>query len=288
MKLFVSLFCGIALLCVAGEPPMEKLVLFGGDSAKSWSAAEATMTPSADHVKTSGASLHWHITVDYYAGESKYPIGWPRVSHSFAESARDWSAWDFVHVWIYTETSRDKLPREPVGLAISAPDKHSSYYRPLSELKKGEWVEIKVPVSQIPRPSDVRSIQFHIAEANYKHGDKLDLYMDDLALLRYAEPVLLDFAAENAVMFADARALPVRFQLAGIKPGASAGVTCELVRDGKVAAHVVWTAQRGPQRFAFDLGRQKLAPGNYELVACVAGGTQPATARVRVVESPWR
>jgi len=268
---------------------MEKRVLFGGDSAKTWSPAESTVTPSAERVKVSRASLHWHVTVDFYGGEKNYPIGWPRFSHAIPEGPqRDWSGWDYLSMWIYTETSREALPREPVGLGLYAPDKSSAYSRTLSELKKGEWAEIRIPLSQIPRHQDVRSMQFHIAEARYKHEDKLDLYVDDIALLRYARPTLLEFAAENAVMFANAQCVPVRFQLAGVKPDASVEVACELKRDGKAAARATVRAARGAQRVALDLGRKKLVPGDYELIATVAGNPQPVTAKVRLVESPWR
>jgi hypothetical protein len=268
---------------------MEKLVLFAGDSAKTWSPAESTVTPSAERVKVSKASLHWHVTVDYYGGEKNYPIGWPRFSHGMPEGPqRDWTGWDYLSMWVYTETSREVLPREPVGLGLYTPDKSSAYQRTLTELKKGEWVEIRIPLSQIPRHHDVHSMQFHIAEARYKHGDTLDLYIDDIALLRYARPTLQDFAAENAVMFAGERNVPVNFRLAGVKPGQSAEVACELRRDGQTAARAMVRVGRGAQRVALDVGRRKLAPGDYELVATVAGNPQPATAKVRLVESPWR
>jgi len=268
---------------------MEKLLLFGSDSAKMWSPAESTVTPSAERVKVSKASLHWRVTVDYYGGEKNYPIGWPRFSHGIPEGPqRDWSGWDYLSMWVYTETSREALPREPVGLGLYTPDKSSAHNRIPSELKKSEWVEIRIPLSQIPRHHDVRSMQFHIAEARYKHGDTLDLYIDDIALLRYARPTLLEFGAENTVMFAGVQHVPVGFQLAGVKPGQSAEVACELRRGGKATVCATVRVERGVQRVALDVGRKKLAPGDYELVATVAGNPQPATAKVRLVESPWR
>ncbi|MCX7825832.1 MAG: hypothetical protein N2689_09775 [Verrucomicrobiae bacterium] len=275
--------------CCGQEPLMEKLVLFGGDSAKTWSPAESMVTPSAERVKVGKASLHWHVTVDFYGGEKNYPIGWPRFSHAIPEGPqRDWSGWDYLSMWVYTETSREALPREPVGLGLYMPDRSSAYSRSLNELKKGEWVEIRIPIAQIPRHHDVRSMQFHIAESRYRHGDTLDLYVDDIALLRYARPTLLEFAAENAVMFAGGRNVPVSFRLAGVKPGRSAEVACELKRDGRIAARTTMRAERGEQRVTLDAGRGKLAPGYYEIVATVAGNPQPATARLRLVESPWR
>jgi hypothetical protein len=74
-----------------------------------------------------------------------------------------------------------------------------------------------------------------------------------------------------------------RFQLSGVKPGDTVPVTCELRRDGKVVARSTTPVSRGPQRISLGLDK-KLIPGNYELAAYDG----EATARVRVVESPWR
>ena len=170
---------------------------------------------------------------------------------------------------------------------LNTPDKADAYSRSLDELKKDEWAEIRIPLSEIPRHGDVRSIQFHISESKYRHQDRLDFYFDDAALLRYAQPTLLDFAAECAVVFADVKQLPVRFNLTGVKPDEKAEVVCELRRDGKAAAQTTLSATRGPQRALLHLDAATLAPGDYELVARVQGGSQ-ATARVRLVESPWK
>ncbi|MFA6544370.1 MAG: hypothetical protein WCS99_08080 [Limisphaerales bacterium] len=289
MKLIMlCLLCATGVL-LSGEPLLEKLVLFNGDTAKTWSAAEATMLPSTDRVKTAGPSLHWHITVDYYAGEAKYPIGWPRVSHTVTGATGDWSAWDFLHMWIYTGTSREALPTAPVSLIISqGGDKSLNYSRTLSELKKGEWVEVRIPISKFSQPNDVRVMQFSIAEDKYHHQDKLDFYIDDLALLRYAAPTVLDFTAVNAVMFDDVRQIPVSFRLTGISQFEHKRVTWELRRQGRVMAGGTVESGRGGQRVALDVSKASLQAGDYELRASVEGGTATATALVRVVASPWR
>jgi hypothetical protein len=273
---------------IVRDGPMEKLVLFGPDSAKSWSVAESSLDASSAHVKSGRAALHWHVTVDYFAGEKNYPIGWPRFGHNIPEPMRDWSDWDYLHAWVYTTTSRAALPKEPVGLGIQAPDKAGTYHVRLTELKPGAWVEVKIPVSRIAQPADVRNLQFHISESDYKHGDQLDLWVDDLALLRHAEPTLLEFAAENAVMFAGARTVPVKLQLAGVRPGQRAELACELRRDGRVVARANASVERGPQRIALAVGAKKLPAGDYELVAHVANSPRPASAKLRLVESPWR
>jgi hypothetical protein len=273
---------------IVRDGPMEKLVLFGPDSAKTWSVAESSLEPSTVHVKTGRAALHWCVKVDYFAGEKNYPIGWPRFGHNISDSMRDWSAWDYLHAWVYTTTSRAALPKEPVGLGIQAPDKATALHTRLTELKPGAWVEVKIPVSRLAQAADVRNLQFHISESDYKHGDQLDLWVDDLALLRYAEPTLLEFAAENAVMFAGARTVPVKLQLAGVRPGQRAELACELRCNGRVVARANASVERGPQRIALDVGGKKLPAGDYELAARVGGGSCESTARLRLVDSPWR
>ena len=213
---------------------MEKRIVFGPESVSQWSAAESSVEASAPPVAAGHPVLHWHITVDHFGGEAKYPIGWPRISRTLREpSTRDWSGWDYLQLWVYTDTSREALPREPVGLRFHTPDKEGAYHRPLQELKKGAWAQVRLPLAQVPRHHDVRLMQFHISDSNYRHGDKLDLYFEEIALLRHAQPTLLDFAPEQAVMFTDAKEVAVRFQLAGIKPGDSAPVTCELRQGGQ-------------------------------------------------------
>jgi hypothetical protein len=270
------------------DGPMEKAALVDPSDPKTWSAAECTAAPSSDRFKAGTGSWHWHVAVDYYAGEPKYPIGWPRITHAIPPGAlRDWSDWDFLHAWIYVETSRAALPAEPAGLGLQTPDRASSYNRPLVELKKDQWVELNLPVRDIPQHRDVRSVQFHIAEANYQHGDGLDFYVNDLSLTRYAEPTAFRLELENGVLFSDAARLAVRFDVLGLKPGDHAKAGCELRLGEKVLAHTEAEVVRGTQRVILELGRQTLAPGEYEVSVSIAGRSSPIRAAVRVVESPW-
>lgn len=287
--LLVVLAVGAHAADLPAGAEFEKLPLVPAEGAKVWSPAESTITASTARVKVGGSSWHWAIAVDHTAGEARYPIGWPRASHAIAVGPlRDWSGWDFLHAWIYAETSRAALPREPLGLGLHTPDRANAFNRALGDVRKDAWQEIIIPLSEIPRHNDVRQIQFHIAESNYAHGDRVDFYLHDLALLRYAAPTLLQFAAESAVAFADAREIAATFQLTGVKPGARVEMTCELRREGAAPVRVVRQLGRGPQRLALDLRREKLTAGNYELSAQITG--QPANARVavRLVDSPWR
>jgi hypothetical protein len=271
-----------------GIPPIERLPLFDTRDTKGWSIAESTLEPAADKAPDGSPCLHWHVTVDHTAGEAKYPIGWPRFGRGIPEGTlRDWSAWDSLHFWLRADTSREELPREPVGLGLQTPDKASSFQRPLSELRKGQWVELDIPLREIPRHGDVRMIQFHISESKYQHGDRLDLLIAGPELRRPAQPILLDLSPECAVMYADAPRIPVRFRLAGVRPGERAEVELSFLRDGKCLIKAASRLERGENRIELESGHAALAPGNYEIEAGIAGLSEKVMGRVRLVESPW-
>lgn len=275
------------------EPPLpqgalEKRALFSPEEIKDWWAAECSVEPSAKHAKDAAQSLHWQVKVDYHAGEKAYPIGWPRTGRRFAPAMQDWSEWDYLRAWIYADTSRAALPREPAGLGVRFSGGLQDFNLRLTDLKKGVWTELLIPLSKLPGTKGVESMQFNISEQNYAHGDTLDFYVSDLALLRHTEPTLLAFTPERTVMYADAALLPVVVHLAGVKSGETRELTCELRRGGKVVARLTVPITRGPQRLALSLDGKHPAPGDYELAATVAGNPAAVTAKLRLVESPWK
>ena len=89
------------------------------------------------------------------------------------------------------------------------------------------------------------------------------------------------------VTFADAKQLPLRFKLAGVKSGEGVQVVCELRKGGTAVARTAVEAVRGPQRVTVDLSRVQPEAGEYEVVARATGGAE-AAARLRLVESPWK
>lgn len=282
----------LALACLAprlpAEPRLEQRVLIDAAAAGRFSPAESTVSPSTEHGRAGKPAIHWHVTVDYFGGEAKYPIGWPRITYSPKDAAgRDWSGWDYLQLWVFTDTSREALPSEPAGLSLYTPDKEGAFHYNLAELKKNEWVRVRIPLNQVPRHNDVRLIQFNISEARYRHQDRLDFYIDDVVLLRYAEPAVLEFGPEGRVMFADAKQVPVRFTVAGVPPGESREVTCELRAGGRTLGSTTAGATRGAHRALIDLHGQVLAGGDYELVGRIAGSSEAVSAPLRLVDSPW-
>jgi len=266
------------------EPRMEALVLADGDSGSEWTPAEATMEPD-DARARDGRAMHLHIDVDYTTGEPAYPIGWPRTYLNMPEDGRDWTGWDFIDFWMYADTSRESFPGTPLGLIIRCPDRNSQWQTNLSDLRKGEWVHFRFPLSQLPDITNVAAVQLFISESNYQHGDVLDFWVDDLRLLRYAEPTIIRLQPLNEVMYRDAGVLRVAVELTGLAAGETAQVEVGLQADGTVIQQVAAPLAAGITTIPLPL--TDAAPGTYEAWARVAGTDRTVTEAVRAVSSPW-
>jgi hypothetical protein len=250
------------------------------------SAAESAVVATPTGGPDGGAALRMSVVVDHFGGEEKYPVGWPRISRTLAEPEdRDWSGWDFLRLHIRAETPRASLPGVPLSLSLRAPDRARSFSRNLDEVRKGEWVEILVPMHAVPDPSDVTSMTLSIADANYSHGDRIDFLIAGVSLVRPRSPVLLDFAPEAAVGWTDARSVPVRFRLLGVPAGGQVRIRFEMRDGAAVLGTSDFTGGRGAHRALVAL--PVLRAGTYSLHARSESGEAAPPARVTVVESPW-
>jgi hypothetical protein len=267
-----------AIVCAQPQAPlMEALVLADGDSGSVWQIAEATMEPDATHSRD-GRALRFHIDVDHETGEPNYPIGWPRTFMAMPEELRDWSGWDFIEFWLYAETSRESLPPSPLGFIVRCPDRNSSFSVTLSEATKDDWAHFRFPISSLPNPADCTAVQFFIAESNYRHGDVLDFWIDDLALLRYAEPTILTMRPLSGLHYADADAIHVEIELTGMAEDESAEVLARLVTDGATVRQGSARLGSGPHTIPLSVGGG-LPPGEYEVQAQIRAGPDPERHR---------
>ena len=272
-------------LDIGRRPEMEVRPLFDGKIERIWSTAESSIVTETNRAPAETPWLRWRIVVDHFGGEPKYPIGWPRVWRSFKESERDWSDWDYLEVVIRADTPRENLPSTPVSLLIRA-EGETSWSRPLTELQKGKWGRFLIPLWELPKLSAINQLMFSLSDADYRHGDEIEFTIASLALTCYSVPTLLDFAAEQTALFADAPGLPVRFRLTGLKPGETAEVTTELRQAGRLVGRKTLKAGRGHHKLMFEFGDRTPAAGEYEVSARI--GAMPAqTCRVRLLESPW-
>ncbi len=230
MRLCVSIvLLGLAMAfsAVAGETPygkglteanIERLVLDDMEDVSDWyngSPDETALSASPAHARQ-GKSLKFANVVDHAKGEPKYPVGWPRTGKDLARAKMtDWSGYDFFECWIYAQTSRAALPAAPlsVGFYHSGPRRSTSLA--LNQVRKDAWVRIVVPVAELSDPKDVQRVQFSISESSYRHGDRVDFFIDEMALARYADPAIAELTVERRLLFSGDRTVAAEFKLVG-------------------------------------------------------------------------
>lgn len=275
---------------VAQEPVTEgdvqKLVLAPAENARSWEPAEATMTTCTDLTRTGAPALRFHVEVDYNAGEKAYPIGWPRAYLPLkSEALQRWSDYDYLRLWVYTDTPRENLPQSPLTFMAYAPDRAHSYNRTLVELRKGEWVKFEIPTSEITTDQPVTRIGFSLAEANYRDHDVIDFTLDDIALVRYVRPTLANVTVCPAVAYSDATQVQARFQVLGV-PEANTTATVALRQGDRLLAQISAPVVRGANSVVLDARGKELVPGMYEVTVRLGDGPA-AILPLRIIESPW-
>jgi hypothetical protein len=146
-------------------------------------------------------------------------------------------------------------------------------------------VKIEIPVSHIANHDNVTRIQFFISESNYRHEDVLDFYIDDICLLRYAEPHVSDLKLFPGIGYADMPALRVAFRALGIPADEQRPARIQLRSGADVLLTAEGRASRGANEMVLPLG-DRIAGGRYD-VEITVGQADPVVARLRLVDSPW-
>lgn len=259
----------------AGETPYgkgmtgankERLVLDDAEDVSDWyngSPEETKISASDRHVKQGERALRFGNLVDHTTGEKNYPVGWPRTGKDLARtSLSDWSGYHFFECWVYAETSRQALPKNPLGVGFYHTGQKRSTHFPLGDVKKDAWVKVVIPVARLLDPKDVRRVQFNISESDYKHGDRVDFYIDDLVLTRFVEPAVAELKLGRKILYTNDRTLRAEYELVGYKDLDTTKVELAIGRgDGPPAAMATGpAARRGELALIID---EPLPPGTY-------------------------
>jgi hypothetical protein len=202
------------------EANKERLALDDMEDVSDWynGSPEETKISASDRHAKQGRALLFANLVDHTKGEENYPVGWPRTGKNLGSAnLTDWSAYDAFECWIYAETSREALPKEPLGVGFYHSGPRRSTHVPLGEVKKDAWVRIVIPVDRLLDPKDVQRIQFNISESNYKHGDRVDFYIDDPVLTRFVEPAVAELKLGRRILYSEDRTLRAEYELVGYK-----------------------------------------------------------------------
>ena len=261
---------------------VDTLILIDGVTTDRWEAVEGTLTRA---IRDGFRVARFYVPVDWTAGEPDYPVGWPRLQPSLTEDERDWTRWEQIRIVVYAETTRDALPRLPLGISINTGEQNANWSRECEGLRKDEWGEFVFDLADLPLPDQVRSLSLYISDSEYRHGDTVTFSISRLELMRYRKPTLIGFRPVARIAFADEQVLGLTVRMLGIPTDATAPVEVLLTRgDGTLARHVTEVAQ-GTTRIAFPLP-QGLAPATYSLVVSAAGRALSDT--VQLVPSPWQ
>ncbi|MEN6644872.1 MAG: glycoside hydrolase domain-containing protein [Armatimonadia bacterium] len=137
---------------------------------------ESTVAREIELVHEGDAALRYTVKVDHKGGEEKYPIGWPSLTWRPAP-ALDFTGKQALTFWIYTTTSREKLPGRPLTLSLRS-EGGDDLSMPLS-LETGKWQQVRVPLAG-KRLSKVNYLHFFVEEALYADKDEVSFVIDDM------------------------------------------------------------------------------------------------------------
>lgn len=245
---------------------MERLVLDDGEDASVWyngSPEETTVSCGSEHVKQGRFAIKFANVVDHTKGEKNYPVGWPRTGKDLAKLKRtDWSEYDYFECWIYAKTSRESLPKVPLGIGFYHSGPKQSTHIPLKQVRKDAWVKIVIPVAEMAAPEDVQRVQFNISEADYKHGDQVEFYIDDMALTRFATAVVAELVLSRTVLYANDPVLTAVYRLAGRQPADDLAAEFAIGRGPDEPAASVQAKASRQGEVSLTLKRN-IAPGMY-------------------------
>jgi len=256
---------------------------------KRWRPAEATVSVS-ELVVDGKPALHMHIPVDYYAGEEKYPIGWPRMYFDLKTPEKVFAQYDRLEFKIYATMSREDVPASALSMALYAESRTPNGAIKFGKevpLPLGQWIQVSKPISEIKSPEQLRNIGVNISESEYRHGDKLDFHFADFRLVRSSFCRVTAMTAQSAVLFADSGMIPVEIVVEGPASEAARGVPFELSQDGKSLRLETLPARRGKQRLDIDVAELRLAPGEYQLTAFPANPERKVSVPIKIISSPW-
>ena len=271
------------------EGKKEVLYLDHWASPKPWISAECTVTASTKRLAEARPTLHIHMPVDHYAGEKKYPIGWPRTGiNPQAMWERDWTSFEHFEFMVYTESSRDKLPKTPITLILYCPDRHHSWSRRLGELELDQWVKFSLPISKMKYVESVKTVKFSVSESSYKHGDQLHFYVGGFRFVRSSECELQQMKVKTAAVYQGQPTIDVEIDVLGVAKGISRAVPFTIRQGDTVIRRESLPVRRGRYILPLDVAELKLSPGTYTIVAFDDDAEKTKSDTFRVVDNPWK
>lgn len=259
-----------------------------------WNPAESSVTVAPEKINGRPA-LKWTAPIDHFAGEKKYPVGWPRMYFkSFYKKPTvitDWKNWDYFEFEIKMTLENDPENKScPVTVAVLSAAERPNFSLPLKKLHDGKFHKISIPIDRIVNPAKITYWGFSIAESNYKHGGKLTVVAGNFRLVRSSECTVAVMKLLSPAITSADRAVKLNIQITGPAGDVARGVPFEIscAKTGKVIRRETLPVLRGIRDIEVEIDELSLAPGKYFLKAFPGSKVKEKSVVFQVVSSPYK
>ncbi len=229
--------------------------------------------------------LSQYIAVDHYGGETKHPIGWPRVHFKVKDEEGDWQDFDTLEFKVRAEVSRPEMPKIPLSLRIE--NKNKKGYSLALNPTHGEWKTISIPLADLPAPQQITSLRFNISDSNYQHGDVLRFLFSGFELQRSRSCQVDKLKIVGPAIFSGGARLELEISISGPLAETARGVPLQIRQGEKILRLETLPVVRGRSDLSLDIEELRLQPGNYLLTAFPDDSARRREAPFSVIQSPW-
>ncbi|MCK5802116.1 MAG: hypothetical protein KAI66_04760 [Lentisphaeria bacterium] len=260
--------------------------------AENWRSVEECETrESKIECPWGGKVMQLYFKVDHFAGEKKYPIGWPRAHLKPLGWERNWQAWDRFEFMVQARISRDGLPKKALTLEFGEGNSNYNSYPEIPELNK--WIRVSVPVAEMFKARSalkggISRLRFVVCESAHKHGDVLEFHVGGFRLVRSLVCEITELAAATPVIFAGQPFVKLDVSVVGPPADVKRGVPFTIRSGARIVRREVLPLGRGKQIYDCDISELALVPGDYQLIVFEDDDARRKSVSLRVVEEPWK
>ena len=195
------------IIYINAQAPVEYRNLDGVNDPERWGPAECETSVST-RTAWKHPMVHMHIPVDYNAGEKAYPIGWPRMYLNLKPEEQGWKDYDRLEFQLYTESSRDELPKRPLNFHLYNKQGQKQFIS-MTSAAVGKSITFTLNISDIGVEGEITRLGFNINESDYADKDIIDFHIGGFRLARATKAQVAELKPTAPAIFCDSRVLPV-------------------------------------------------------------------------------
>lgn len=248
--------------CDEDNLPVERRVIDDMEDVGDWhnyTPEQSSISSSNRYVKQGGFSLEFANVIGRSEDKQKKSSVWPRTAKRLRKSESvDWTDYDYFECWVYATTSREALPEYPIAIVFYTLRPNISFDIELAQIGMGRWTKIRIPLAQIQFGGDVERIQFCLPSRNYDDGDRVNFYIDDIALVRYAHPVIKSLSARRRLVYVSERCLIADYSLVGNRSDKVTSVVLEIGQGNLLHAKTSIAAADVREELAIEISADHL------------------------------